>query len=412
MQGEKIRKVFLITILSLAITSFYWSLVQAQETKVMIVRLKGTVLVQSDNGSWEPARKWMQLPVGSYLKTTCGSSLDLMFNKKALIRVKGESEFYLGQVIKGIKNALEKAHPGFCNKDRCQKGTVIRLIKGKAFFYVTPGFSGLPFIVDTPLGIAGVTGTRFAVEIANKKQLVVAVYQGRVVVWPRYTFEKFVVVEAGFVTRVMAGKPPQAPSPMSDEERKRYKECLKLHFGLRKSRAFIETSSRYRGVFSRGYSPEVLSEFGPTRTYQQYQYQGGSNPPGGNGYVNKTVHGSDKKNASLSKKENANIDNRHTSMTNSHNKMEHHDMTDNRHSIKDHTMTDHTPIDKRSTSVSRSMTDHSITGGSSASSAPSRHNTSTPRPPSSTSSTKVSHPVTTPVKAPSTSSRPVSGHNK
>ena len=385
-EGNKV----LFIILFLLAADFYWSLAQAQETKVLIVRLSGTVLVESAKGDWKPARKWMYLSDGSHLKTLVGSSLDLMLNKGALIRIKGESEFSLGHVLKGVEEALETAKPGFCSKDRCKNGTVIRLLKGKAFFYVTPGFMGLPFIVDTPLGIAGVTGTRFAVEISKNRQLIVAVYQGQVVVWQRHIAKKIVLVGPGFITRVMSGKPPESPSSMTEKERKQYEECLRLHFGLEKNQAFIETSGRYRGVFSRGYSPEVLSEFGPTRTYQ-HQYQDGATSVGSE-YSGRVTYGANKKGGSSSKVGNgdhhSSMSDRHSSTMDSHIKMDHHDMTD-RHTVKDHVS-----MDKKTMSSGHSMTDHSTVNRSIKHSVPSRHEMSTPHPSMPTSSMTGSHTTT------------------
>ena len=326
------RKVIFI-ILVILTASIWKAPVRAEGLKVLVVRLSGTVLLKSSNGKWEPARNWMNLPKDSYLKALQGSSLDLMINKGAIIRIKGESEFSLGQVLKKIKKAFDKAKPGYCSRNRCSKGTLLKLMKGKAFFYITPDFSGLPFIVDTPLGIAGVTGTRFAVEISKDGQLIVAVYQGQVVVWQKRMVKKIVVVTPGNITKVQAGKPPLTPFAMTDAQRKRYEECLKLHFGLEKNQAGIETSGRYRGVFSRGYSPETLSEFGPTRTYQ-HEYQNSAIPNEGE-HTGKQVH--ETKNSSSSPKTVDGPINHHSTRSDHHSKKEHKDVMD-KHKVKDHSM--------------------------------------------------------------------------
>ncbi len=329
------RNSLALSILSLFIlvgSIFFSSVSNAKELKVLVVRLSGSVLIESStSGNWAPVHKWMTIPLGAKIKTLPGSFLDLLINKAAIVRVKGESEFMVAQMVKGLEKVLSKAKPGSCDRDQCKAPTVIKLFKGKAFLYVSPSFSRLPFIVETPIGIAGVTGTRFAVDLTERESFIVAVYQGSVVVWNKLKPQKFVEVEPGFIVKLAVERLPETPKIMTDEERKRYEECLKLHFGLENNQAFLEIGSRYQGIFSRGYSPDVLSEFGPNRT-GQYQYQGKTEQ---RSVVQERKEGNGSQVRKGSVESHSSTLENHSSKMDHHPSKDHHDMTD-RHSRKDH----------------------------------------------------------------------------
>ncbi len=262
---KPLKLFFLIVIMALLCTDP----ILAGQASILLVRIKGTVLVASgQNGAWEPGRLWLSLGKDTKIKTLSHSSIDLLLNKGAIVRVKGNSELVIKDMLERLERQLSQATRGMCHAGTCRDGIVIKLLKGKALFYVSPKFSNLPLLVDTPIGVAGVTGTRFAIDLTYSNRLYIAVFQGHVIVWPKNRARKAVLIGPEFFTSLKKGKIPSTPVKMSVKIRKRYEECLKLHLGLDKNHAMLETSGRYRGTFSRGYSPEVLSDFGPQRIYQ------------------------------------------------------------------------------------------------------------------------------------------------
>ncbi len=301
--------------------------------KILVIRVSGTVLVsKSGNGPWEASHKWMKLQKGARVKTLSGASVDLLLDNGAVLRMKENSEMLVRNMLDRLKKALSKARPGACQEDSCGSGTVIQLIRGKALFYVSPYFSGLPLLVDTPIGTAGVTGTRFAVDLSVPGVLHIAVLKGHVIAWQKGLPEKSVTVGPDFIVRIELKRPLQQPMPMNIKERKKYEECLKLHMGLGLHESLSETSSRYRGIFSRGYSPDVLTDIEPPRAYRHSN--GNEKKQAAN---EKGTHHKEHKGSS-SKTKAGGID---THVRKSHNEVSDHHAISDHHHMSDHQMSDH-----------------------------------------------------------------------
>ncbi len=265
----------IILFISLAVATLFHAATSAytQNGKILIVRIQGTALMAPEgHNQWKPAQKWMEIPKGARLRTLSHSSVDILIDRGAIIRIDGDSELIISHMLKRLEKALAKASPGLCKDSSCKNGMVIKLLKGKALFYVSPRFSRLPLLVDTPIGVAGVIGTRFAADLTSKDRLIVAVLQGHVLVWSRGIPDKSVTVGPKLLTIVHMHRPPIRPKDMTRRELKRYDQCLKFHLGLDMNHAMREISSRYRGVFTRGYSPDVLSP--STSSYQRTMTSG------------------------------------------------------------------------------------------------------------------------------------------
>ncbi len=232
-----------------------------QEIQAVLVKLKGTVLVLPEGEStWIVGRKWMKLSLRSKVKTLSHSYADILINKRALVRIKENTEIELSALSEEIASILRKAP----SKGKASPGTSLRLLKGKAFLLIAPGYHPLPFVVETPIGIAGVAGTKFVVDL-DQKRCLVAVWRGRVLFWnPRFP-EKKVLIEAGFFSQIVKGAPPSKPAPIGPELKRRYQDIRQLYLGNMIDRLFFrEPGSRYHGMFSRGYSPTVSDGLCPT----------------------------------------------------------------------------------------------------------------------------------------------------
>ncbi len=247
----------LIAILVIFSASSSWG----QEIQAVLVKLKGTVLVLPEGEhTWVVGRKWMKLSLKSRIKTLSHSYADILINKRALVRIKENTEIELSALSEEIASILRKAP----SKGKTSPGTSLRLLKGKAFLLIAPGYHPLPFVVETPIGIAGVAGTKFVVDLGEERCLV-AVWRGKVLFWnPRFPKKK-VLIEAGFYSQIVKGALPTKPAPMGPEFKKRYQDIQQLYLGNIIDRVFFrEPGSRYHGMFSRGYSPTVSDGICPT----------------------------------------------------------------------------------------------------------------------------------------------------
>ncbi len=231
---------------------------KAQKFQFVLVKLKGTVLVlPPGQQSWQVARKWMNIPPKAHLKTLSDSYADILVNRRALVRVKEKSEICLKNLAKEIATKIAKeSHLKFTP----HKGTAVELLKGRAFFLVAPGYKELPFVVETPIGIAGVAGTKFVVDLLAPSHCLVAVWRGRVLFWSPEFPEKTVLIKANEYSEIIGRRPPHRPLRLSPMLHKRYREIRKLRLAPSLNRLlWREPSSKYQGMFTRGYAPTVES---------------------------------------------------------------------------------------------------------------------------------------------------------
>ncbi len=241
----------------IAITAALLSAAHADATgpDMTIVRIDGDVQVKTSHKKpWQPAKAWMNLSPGATIRTSSGASIDLLMEETALIRLKEHTEITPENIKKNQIKALHKAMPELGKSD-CGSGIVIKVTKGKALFYVSPAFSSLPLIIETPYGAATVMGTRFGVEVKNGKGAELAVFQGELIAWNRGRAAKPVIIEEGFTA--ILGRRTLKPSPMNRVCEQRFAECTSLHLGLNGNQALSTVSGKYRGAFSRGYAPSA-----------------------------------------------------------------------------------------------------------------------------------------------------------
>ncbi len=224
----------------------FWAL-PALAFKVTIVRLKGSVLVYLPaKDLWVPARTWMDLPQEAEIRTLAASSVDLLFEKKALVRVKEKSLVKLGELSSEMKKVF-KARPR-------SQGTLIHLQEGRVYLLVRPDYPEKPFVVETPIGMAGVTGTRFVVHLLESNEMFVGVWKGRVRVWDPERKEALDLRAGQFC--LLSRLTPPRPKPLSPKLKERYREVKKLLLPENIYWRLRSPGSRYEGSFTRGFAPE------------------------------------------------------------------------------------------------------------------------------------------------------------
>jgi len=223
----------------------------ATDQEAVLVRVQGTVLVHIlEGGEWMAGHKWMKIPLKGRVKTLPSASADILIDGKVLIRIKEKAELEINVIQEEILRAVSKA--GL--KGETGKGTLLKLFGGKALLLVAPGFRGLPLVIDTPIGMAGVTGTRFIIDLTVSGRCYLAVWEGEVLFWNRVQPEQSVLVGPGTISRVSSTGLPTGPARMKPSEKKRYQEVEELHFWPKTGGWAREPGSRYNGKFSRGYS--------------------------------------------------------------------------------------------------------------------------------------------------------------
>ena len=240
MKRHKVLAVFAFIIL------FLW-ISPALALKVTIARLKGSVLVHlPDQDRWIPARCWMDLPEGAEIRTLEDSFADLLFAKKALVRIKENSQVRLEE----LEDEVRKIFKGRASA----RGTLIRLRTGCVYLLVRPDYPEKPFVVETPIGMAGVTGTRFVVHLVNEEEMLVAVWKGEVKVWDPWR-HRLIPVRTGKYCLLARTRAPEL-KPISPEVKESYKEVEKLLLPEDINWKLRSPGSRYEGTFTRGFAPD------------------------------------------------------------------------------------------------------------------------------------------------------------
>ncbi len=223
--------------------------------EVVVVRVQGTVLVEmAGGGKWTAAHRWMKIPLKGRIKTLSGASADLLLKGRTLIRIKEGAELEIDHLDRELSQLLKRREFRKI-KGGGGKGTLLRLLDGRALLLVSPEFEGLPLIVDTPIGMAGVSGTRFVVDLTSPGECALAVWEGGVLFWNKRHPEVHVLVSPGEISTLTAVTTPTTPSQMNPGEKKRYQEIEELHLWKMHEKVARDPGSKYRGRFSRGYSP-------------------------------------------------------------------------------------------------------------------------------------------------------------
>jgi len=234
------------------------------DTKFLVARLKGKATIESEIGHEQIKRPLIKIPSNVYVNCLNGAYLDLSINKATLVRLKEASKLYLGQ----DKTINSQGNLNCCNQP-CHQTPIMTLLKGLALFHVSPRYSPLPFIIDTPQAIICSNSGRFAVEITDSQSLKIANFSGDLsLMLKNNSFQKNIKIGQGALLSLKANGSISIDSSPTPEQIAPYKECLDLHFGLQNNLADIKHSGRYEGDFFRGYSPGTLLEFGSAYTRQ------------------------------------------------------------------------------------------------------------------------------------------------
>ena len=143
---------------------------QSGDIRVIEVHGPPAVIVMAD-GSTPPIRVNDTIPPGSTVKTPADSSLKLLFANGAIVILQPRSELKLTRF--SSKDSLPmQTTTGARPSELSKSHTDLNLQSGAALLDVPPLKKESKFQVTTPLGIAGIRGTRFYVSIRNDRAAV------------------------------------------------------------------------------------------------------------------------------------------------------------------------------------------------------------------------------------------------
>ena len=221
-----------------------------------VLRIKGTTMVyQYQSKKWSVAKRGMRLFQRDTIKTLSDSQLDLLIEGVAVVRLKEKTTLEIAEIKEEATRPVTSSRILLVEKRSSDMGekNILRLLNGKLLLWVKHILQGSTFDVETPIGIAGVRGTRFMVRVPDQDTTVVAVLEGIVEVKNIQMPEKTVLVRKMESSIILRGAYPSEPRRVSEGERRDLKETLELKL-LREAKGFKrKPGSRYDGMYSSKY---------------------------------------------------------------------------------------------------------------------------------------------------------------
>jgi len=165
----------------------------------VVSEVKGEMVITSPQGAPVTAQRGMTLTAESRIETAKGTVLlELQDGSQVLIKV------HSNVVLKAPNEG---------------KGYYLELFIGKILAKVQKRLGGAPsFRMGTPSAVITVRGTRFSVEVNNKRKTLVDVFEGLVDVAGVTEGSPHVLIKPGFYTGVDVERNPEGPREMSPAE--------------------------------------------------------------------------------------------------------------------------------------------------------------------------------------------------
>ena len=200
---------------------------------------------------WHVGIKGMKLSKKDIIKTLSDSYVDLIFEGIAIVRLKENTSLELMEIKKEISkpvtskiSLIEKRTSGG------SENNILKLLSGKLLLWVKHILQSSTFEVLTPIGVAGVRGTRFMVSVPNDDTTIVSVLEGIVEVKNIRLPDKKVLVKNMQTSIINKGLYPSEPRKISKDEHGDLNETLELKL-LKKRIGFKrKPGGRYNGIYS------------------------------------------------------------------------------------------------------------------------------------------------------------------
>lgn len=249
---KRIIPSLLANIILLLLSPYVWGQAPEAET-ARILRIEGTTMVyQHHNKRWSVAKRGMGLFQTDVVKTLSDSELDLLIENVAVVRLKQKTTLEIAEIQRETTKPVASSSVLLVDdgSSGIRHKTLLKLLEGKLLLWVKYILQGSTFDVETPIGIAGVRGTSFMVNVTNQDTTIVAVLEGIVGVKNIRMPDKTVLVRKMEASIILRRAYPSEPRRVSEEEHGDLKETLELRF-LREATGFKrKPGSRYDGMYS------------------------------------------------------------------------------------------------------------------------------------------------------------------
>ena len=212
-----------------------------------ITRIKGTVMIYQDQGkTWSVARKGMIVCLKDKVKTLSGSEVDLFIQDVAIVRLKENTIFKLA-AIKGRPATIDSSSKALVEKSLLaqEEKDILELLKGKLLLWVKHVLQGTTFEVITPIGVAGVKGTRFLVHAPDEDITIVAVLEGIIEAKNILMPDKAVLLKKKEFSIIRRGAYPTEPETVKENLYDELKESLELRLSRQEMGFIRKPGSRY-----------------------------------------------------------------------------------------------------------------------------------------------------------------------
>ncbi len=250
-----------------------------------IIKTKGTVMVyQHQHKKWSVAKIGMKVLQRDILKTLSDSEADLLIEDIAVVRLKENTILDLSEIKRETTKPVASSSISLVEKrpSGAKKKNILKLLKGRLLLWVGHIFQGSTFEVLTPIGVAGVRGTRFMVSVPDKDTTIVATLEGIIEAKNIEMPDKTVLVREMEISIIHRGAYPTEPRKVSEQEYSELKEALELKL-LKKEEEFEGKPGSSSLESMGGYETMMPGGTMPGGTMPGGTMPGGTMPGGGMG---------------------------------------------------------------------------------------------------------------------------------
>lgn len=247
-----ILSLFAVVVL-LAVCPHVWGEALKVQT-ARILRIKGTTMVyHHQSKKWSVAGKGIEIFRKDIIKTLPDSEVDLLIADVAVVRLKENTTLELAEISRRAAQPSISSRVVLVEK-RGSGGTgernILKLTKGTLLLWIRHIVQGSTFEVETPIGVAGVRGTRFVVRVLNQDTTVVAVLEGIVEVRNIRMQDKTMLLRAMETSTIHRMTCPSDRKRVSDVEHDDLRETLQLKLLREGKKIKRKPGSKYNGMHS------------------------------------------------------------------------------------------------------------------------------------------------------------------
>jgi hypothetical protein len=206
------------------------------------------MVYQHQYKKWSVAKIGMKVLQRDILKTLSDSEADLLIENIAVVRLKENTILDLSKIKREATKPVASSSISLVEKrpSGAKKKNILKLLKGRLLLWAGHIFQGSTFEVMTPIGVAGVRGTRFMVSVPDKDTTIVATLEGIIEAKNIEMPDKTVLVREMGISIIRRGAYPTEPRKVSEQEYSELKETLELKLLEKKEKVKKGLNSRHK----------------------------------------------------------------------------------------------------------------------------------------------------------------------